>query len=171
MKFSAMNFKTSLNPAPSGVGFSIKLNKTELREIEISYGKSRPISSDIIRKSADAEQIFRKEWRGMDVVESAYVLYLKINSQILGIQRIGQGGTKSAIVDPKVIFGTALKALADRIIIAHNHPSNSLKPSQADHKLTEKIKEAGKLLDIELLDHLILIPENGYYSFKDEGYI
>lgn len=170
MKSSLMNFRKPLNPAPSGVGFSIKLNTMEIREIEISYGPSKPIKSDVIRQSADAEEIFRKEWRGIDMVESAYVLYMKINSQIIGIQRVGQGGTKIAIIDPKVVFGTALKALADRIILAHNHPSGSLKPSKSDYNLTDRFRKGGEILDIELTDHLILTPDNGYFSFRDDGF-
>ena len=165
-----MNFRKPFNPAPSGVGFSVKLNTMELREIEISYGKSRPLQSDIVHKSADAEVLFRKEWRSIDIVESAYAIYLNTNSQVIGIQRVGLGGTRVTTFDIKVVFGTALKALADRVIIAHNHPSGSLKPSRSDCNLTTQFKKAGEILDIVLLDHLILTPDNGYYSFKDDGF-
>ncbi len=67
-----------------------------------------------------------------------------------------------------MVFATALKCLATSMIIAHNHPSGTLIPSQADLNLTKKIAEAGKLLDIALLDHIILT-EGSYYSFRDEG--
>ena len=72
------------------------------------------------------------------------------------------------VADPKVIFVAALKSCSSSIILAHNHPSGNLKPSEADLQLTRKIKEAGKLLDIQVLDHLIISSE-GYLSFADEG--
>jgi DNA repair protein RadC len=72
------------------------------------------------------------------------------------------------IADPKVIFSAALKACASSIILSHNHPSGNLKPSNADIQLTKKIVNAGNLLDIAVLDHVIVSAE-GYYSFADEG--
>ena len=72
------------------------------------------------------------------------------------------------VADPKLIFVAALKSGATGVLLAHNHPSGNLTPSQADIDLTRKIKEGGKLLEIQLLDHLIITSE-GYYSFADEG--
>jgi DNA repair protein RadC len=82
---------------------------------------------------------------------------------------VSQGGLAGTVVDPKVVFAAALKARASSLILAHNHPSGNLKPSQADTDLTNKIKQGGELLDIAILDHLILSPEGGYFSFADEG--
>ena len=72
------------------------------------------------------------------------------------------------IADPKVIFMAAIKSAASGIVLAHNHPSANLKPSQADINLTRKLKSGGDLLDLAVLDHLIISSE-GFYSFADEG--
>jgi DNA repair protein RadC len=81
---------------------------------------------------------------------------------------ISRGGISGTVADPKLIFAAALKASASSIILAHNHPSGSLKPSEADIRLTKKLKEGGLYLEIPVLDHIILSKE-GYYSFADEG--
>jgi len=78
------------------------------------------------------------------------------------------GGINGTVADVRLLFATAVQSLATSVIIAHNHPSGTLEPSNADIQLTDKIKEAGKLMDISLLDHLI-ITDYGYYSFADEG--
>ncbi|MEJ7557075.1 MAG: JAB domain-containing protein [Pedobacter sp.] len=83
---------------------------------------------------------------------------------------ISQGGTAGTVVDPKLLFTTALKLKATSLILAHNHPSGELNPSEADIRITDKLVEGGKLLDIPILDHLF-ISANGYYSMSDEGLI
>ena len=85
----------------------------------------------------------------------------------MGIYRASQGGTAGTVVDAKLVFGAALKARADSIILAHNHPSGNLFPSQSDKMLTAKLVMAGKYLDMPVTDHLIIAPEGGYYSFAD----
>ena len=85
----------------------------------------------------------------------------------MGMCPISKGGVSGTVVDLKIIFATALKGRASAIILAHNHPSANLNPSQADIDLTKKIGKAGRLLDINVLDHLILSPEGEYYSFAD----
>jgi DNA repair protein RadC len=74
-----------------------------------------------------------------------------------------------AIVDVRLLFGIVLKVAGTAIILSHNHPSGTLKPSQPDRQITEKIKKGGALLDIRLLDHIILVPDGNHYSFADEG--
>lgn len=96
------------------------------------------------------------------------VLYLNNANKIIQFEIISEGGFTATIVDPRVIFKSAFAHNATAIILAHNHPSGSLKPSIADMQLTEKIKSAGALLEIRVLDHII-VSENGYYSFADEG--
>ncbi len=81
---------------------------------------------------------------------------------------MSSGGITGTIVDLRMIFSAALKANATNIMIAHNHPSGNTKPSQADKHMTAKIRQAGELLDIKLLDHLIITSES-YYSFADDG--
>ncbi|MBL4585589.1 MAG: JAB domain-containing protein, partial [Flavobacteriales bacterium] len=85
-----------------------------------------------------------------------------------GKENISKGGVSGTVVDPKVVFKLAVQYPASGIVLAHNHPSGNLKPSQADIELTKKLKQAGKALDIPVLDHLI-IGEGEYFSFADEG--
>jgi DNA repair protein RadC len=82
--------------------------------------------------------------------------------------KVSQGGVSGTVADAKIIFNAALEQLASGIILAHNHPSGNLQPSQADLSLTRRLVEAGKLLDIAILDHII-IAGKAYYSFADEG--
>ena len=83
---------------------------------------------------------------------------------------ISSGGISATLIDPKLIFGVASKSCASGIILCHSHPSSNLKPSQADLTLTRRLVEAGKLLDLQILDHIILT-KRGYFSFGDEGLI
>lgn len=100
--------------------------------------------------------------------EEFWVLLLDRRNNVLGQKRVSSGGVAGTVVDAKMIFKPALERYASHIILAHNHPSGSLKPSSQDLNLTEKIKTAGHYLDIKVLDHLI-ITAVGYYSFSDEG--
>ena len=88
---------------------------------------------------------------------------------VLGIASLFKGGVVGTIIDPRVIFQYALKTNAAQIILAHNHPSGNLKPSDADISITKKIKEGGIHLDINVLDHIILTVDERYYSFAEEG--
>lgn len=98
------------------------------------------------------------------------ILLLNRQNKIIKIQELSSGGVTGTVVDPKMIFKEALDYLACGIILCHNHPSGNLKPSQSDIDLTNKIKSAGSLFDINVLDHLIISSE-GYFSFADEGMI
>ena len=100
--------------------------------------------------------------------EEFWVIFLNRANQVIGKQNVSKGGVSGTVVDPKVVFKMAVQFPASAIILAHNHPSGNLKPSQADHQLTRKLKEAGKALDIPVLDHLI-IGDHNYFSFVDEG--
>jgi DNA repair protein RadC len=96
------------------------------------------------------------------------VLFLNRANKINHFQIISEGGITGTVADPRIILKKALEEDAVSLILCHNHPSGSLKPSRADEELTLKIKEAAKYLDIKVLDHLI-VSEDGYYSFADEG--
>jgi DNA repair protein RadC len=96
------------------------------------------------------------------------VLFLSRNHQIKSEKIMSMGGTTSTIVDLKMIFKEAVNQLACSIIVAHNHPSGSLSPSPADKEITKRIRETGKLLEINLIDHII-VGQDGYFSFADEG--
>lgn len=96
------------------------------------------------------------------------VVYLNRRNSVITIKTISSGGISGTVVDPRLIFKEAIEQKASGIILAHNHPSGNLKPSQADLNITKKLKDAGSLLEIVVLDHLI-ISEAGYFSFADEG--
>ncbi len=86
-----------------------------------------------------------------------------------GFYEVSNGGITGTLVDVRILFAVLLKSLTTAVILLHNHPSGTLKPSEADKRLTKKIKKAGELFDIKVLDHLILTPEGDYYSFADNG--
>lgn len=122
-----------------------------------------------VTSSRDAEEILRLLWSDtLTYKEEFEILLLNTANKVLGICKISEGGVAGTVVDLKIVFQTALNANASSIILAHNHPSGNLKPSEADRSLTKRITEGGKLLDIKVLDHLILTYQ-GYYSFSDEG--
>ncbi len=100
--------------------------------------------------------------------EEFWILILNRRKQIIKKQLISSGGVSGTVADPKIIFHLALQELASSIVLIHNHPSGSLKPSQSDLSLTKKLKKAGDVLDIPVVDHLIYT-DDGYYSFADEG--
>jgi DNA repair protein RadC len=100
--------------------------------------------------------------------EEFWLLLLNKATEVVARKKLSTGGTSGTVVDVKMAFKIALDAHASAIIAVHNHPSGNLKPSDADIDLTRKMKEAGKILDLPLLDHLI-VSEKGYYSFADEG--
>ena len=96
------------------------------------------------------------------------VLFLNRSNKINHFQIVSEGGITGTVADPRIILKKALEEDAVSIILCHNHPSGSLRPSRADEELTNKIKEAAKYFDIKVLDHLI-VSDDGYYSFADEG--
>ena len=100
--------------------------------------------------------------------EEFWVLYLNNANKVLSKSQQGKGGITGTIIDVRLVFKTALELGATALILSHNHPSGNLNPSDADKKITQKLKAAGSHLDIQVLDHVI-IGENGYFSFVDEG--
>jgi len=102
--------------------------------------------------------------------EEFWVLLLNRGNIVLDKRCISMGGVSGTIADPKIIFKLAIDHLASAIILCHNHPSGNLLPSQADIQLTKQMVEAGNMLGIPVLDHLI-ISDKGFYSFTDEGAI
>jgi DNA repair protein RadC len=100
--------------------------------------------------------------------EEFFVLFLNRSNKMIKKVRVSSGGISGTVVDQRLIFKQALELHSSSLILSHNHPSGNLKPSQEDINITRKIKEAGKLLELQLLDHLI-IAGNRYYSFADEG--
>lgn len=146
------------------------LHSSNLSEIKVSYScKVRCADRQKISSSTDAVEAFRAIWsQGMELREECYLLLLNRANQVLGWFRVSEGGVAGTILDPRLIFGVALKCNAVGVIVAHNHPSGNLKPSGADVNQTNRLVEGGRLLEISVLDHIILTSE-GYYSFADEG--
>ena len=121
----------------------------------------------IVNSSKDAYHAIKSQFVDLNH-EEFWILLLNRANKITSRHLISKGGQAGTVADPKIIFNTALQNHASSVILAHNHPSGNLRPSQADIDLTRKLKSAGAFLDIPVLDHLI-ITDNGFFSFTDEG--
>lgn len=150
-----------------------KILQTEgVSEVTLIYKtKVNPKDRAVITSSRDAYQILFNSWNKnlIEYVEEFKVLLLNQSNRVLGIGYLSRGTTTGSLVDIKYILQYAIKANACGLIIAHNHPSGNANPSSSDTTITRKIKEACSYLDVSLLDHLILFPVDGFYSFADEG--
>lgn len=146
------------------------LSLFQVAEIKLTYvSKVKAMDRPHILSSKDGYNILLNNWSDqIEFVEEFNILLLNRTNRVMGVYNISKGGQSGTVVDAKVIFIAALKARASSIILAHNHPSGNLKPSQADIDITKKLKQAGELLDLAVLDHLIVTPF-GYYSFADDG--
>ncbi|TWP24369.1 JAB domain-containing protein [Apibacter muscae] len=122
-----------------------------------------------ISSSEDAFQLIHPLLSDL-IIEEFWVIFLNKSNGMLGKEKISQGGITGTVVDVRLIFKRALELNAVSIIVFHNHPSGSLKPSEEDVRITKEIKEAGNLLKIMLLDHLV-VNQTSYFSFADEGFI
>jgi len=100
--------------------------------------------------------------------EEFWAIFLNQNNRVLGKSQLSSGGINQSVVDVRILFKAAIDQFATALVIAHNHPSGNLKPSTEDVKITKQIAEAGKILNIQLLDHVI-IAQNSYFSFADES--
>ena len=142
-------------------------------EVSLIYvTKVKPSERPAIKNSHDAHKIFFDSWDTATIEHKETVKMLLLNraNKVLGMTTISEGGLSGTVTDVRLIFQYAIKGNASGIIIAHNHPSGNSNPSESDQKITQKIKEAGNLLDIQLLDHIILTPEKEIFrSFADEG--
>uniref|UniRef100_UPI004048BD84 RadC family protein n=1 Tax=Roseivirga sp. TaxID=1964215 RepID=UPI004048BD84 len=137
----------------------------------LELGRRRKITETAktpqITSSKDAYELMKPELLDQPI-EQFWIITLKRNNVVIQKRIISTGGISGTVADPKIIFNKALEDFASGIILVHNHPSGNLQPSQADIKLTEKLKNAGHLLDIPVLDHLIFT-DDGYFSFADES--
>ncbi len=144
----------------------------ELAEVQVSY---KIKLKEIVRVS-NSREAFSVLYPLFDVntiglKEEFFLLLLNYGCYVLGWFKLSSGGIAGTVVDPRIIFMLALKTNACKIILCHNHPSGNLKPSDSDIKLTRRIKDAGKLFEIELLDHMIVCPNGSYLSMADQGVI
>lgn len=148
-----------------------KIDLFKISEVELIYQrKVKACDRPKIKQSQEACDLFRANWNDLKInlCEEFKILLLDRNNCCMGLSTISSGGVSGVIVDSKLIFATALKARACALILAHNHPSGNLQPSHNDIQLTKKIVQAGQLLDISVLDHLILTDDH-YYSISDNG--
>lgn len=142
----------------------------KVSEVQLSY-KSEVKPSDRVKVNSSEGAYNTLKPFYNEVIEhreASYVLLLSRANKVLGVFKLSEGGTSGTTMDSKLLFQSAILANASAVILSHNHPAGSLKPSVSDRRVTDKLVEVGKLLDIPVLDHLILTSE-GYYSFADEG--
>ena len=140
-----------------------------ISEIEVSYNPHR-IADYKISNSRELFELVLSQWnwKEIEMLEEVKVIFLNRNNIVIGIYNLAKGGISACTVDIRFILGIALKSLSTSIILVHNHPSGNLQPSQSDKEITKNLKEACKMVQIALIDHLIITKEN-YYSFADEG--
>jgi len=146
--------------------------KTKVNEITISYRGN--LQANLLTKitgSRGAADLAYSEWNknNIELHETFKIMLLNNANKVKGIYEVSNGGITGTLVDVRILFAVLLKSLTTAVILLHNHPSGTLKPSEADKQLTQKIIKAGDFLDIKVLDHLILSPDGDYYSFADNG--
>lgn len=152
-----------------GIGPAKAITITAAMELGRRRKESEPDEKPKVVTSADAAAIFKPLLSDLPH-EEFWVLLLNRNNLVIDKMMVSQGGLSGTVIDVRIILKMALDKLACSIILCHNHPSGNLVPSEADKEITKKIKEAGKHMDIPVLDHLI-IANDAYFSFTDEGLI
>ena len=136
--------------------FELKTSQTDLEQVKISNSEN---AADFIR------QFYSDD---IEIYESFFILLMNRANKVTGYAKISQGGVCGTIVDKKILLKYIVDSLASGVIIAHNHPSGTLSPSDADIRITKDVKELCKLVDSALLDHVILTADS-FYSFADNG--
>jgi len=138
-------------------------------EITVLYDKKKKPKTSIT-SAKHSVAVFKQVWDiDINMRERVYAIFLNRKNMVMGVYLLSTGGVEGSIVDLKLLFGTATKMLASGVILAHNHPSGNLNPSNNDIQLTEKVKKAAGILDIAFIDHIIITEEFNYYSFAEEG--
>ena len=147
----------------------MKTYKSNMPEITLKF-KTGNYKKTKISTSLDAFQVLVELYDNdtVDYRETAFVLFLNKANNTIGWMKISEGGTSATVIDPKMIFATALKCNASGIILSHNHPSGQLRASDEDRKMTSNLATIGYIMGIEVLDHVIVC-RSGYYSMNDEG--
>ena len=150
-----------------GIGEAKAITIAAAMELGRRRQAAASIEKTVVTSSADVATYLQTSLR--DYKHEVFaVIFLNRANKINDFKIISEGGITGTVADPRIILKKALEQDAVSIILCHNHPSGSLKPSRADEELTHKIKEAAKYFDIKVLDHLI-VSDDGYYSFADEG--
>jgi DNA repair protein RadC len=136
--------------------FEIKKIQTEFPSVKINSSRD---AADFIR------QFYGDD---IEVFESFFVLLLNRANKTIGYAKISQGGISSTVVDVKILCKYVIDSLASTVVLAHNHPSGELRPSEADKQITQRVKQALTIMDSQVIDHVILTKDS-YFSFADEG--
>lgn len=145
------------------------MKNSVLSEIKVSYSNANREKLKIAGSNTAFNLLLACWNKGtIELQEEFKILLLNRSNQVLGVYPLSKGGVSGTLVDPKLVFSVALKCNASGIILAHNHPSGNLNPSESDKTLTNKLIKASVYLDIKILDHLI-ITKTGFTSFADEG--
>jgi len=153
----------------NGIGEAKAISIIAALELGSRRRESNVINKNKISSSKDVFELFASNFSSTSY-EEFWILMLNRANHIIKKINISEGGVSETIVDAKKIFSIALENKATSIVLCHNHPSGNIQPCEADIKLTKKLKEAGKTLDILVVDHIIIGIEK-YYSFADEGII
>lgn len=150
-----------------GIGEAKAITIVAAMELGRRRKESETLERPKVASSQEAYELVKGDM--MDLAhEEFWVLLLNRANRLIKKKRVSEGGVAGTVADPKIIFKLALEELASGIIVVHNHPSGNLTASQSDITLTRKLKEAGKVLEVQLLDHLIIAGQK-YFSFADEG--
>lgn len=142
----------------------------KVAEVELVYKNQIPYPArTTILRSKNSYDLLLSSWNQskIELQEQFKILLLNLANAALGIAEISTGGITGTVVDIRLILSTTLKINVTSIILAHNHPSGNLRPSETDEKITRQIKQAAALLDIAVIDHIILTKER-YYCFADD---
>ncbi len=150
-----------------GIGQARAVTILAAMELGRRRNESEVLVRDKIKTSRDAYEIFRSTM-GDRPYEEFWIILLNRANKVIRKCNISEGGVSGTVVDPKKIFKISLDYHASSIILGHNHPSGVVTPSEADCRITKKLHEAGAMLEVTVLDHVI-IGEDSYYSFADEG--
>jgi DNA repair protein RadC len=150
-----------------GIGEAKAISIIAALEIGRRRNDTEEKPAEFIRSSKDGYNLMRRHLVDLNH-EEFWMILIGRSNKILGKELVSKGGLSNTIADPKIIFGIALQHQASGIMLVHNHPSGNLKPSREDIELTKRLASAGRLLEIQVLDHLI-ISDAGYLSFADES--
>jgi DNA repair protein RadC len=161
--------KASINELSNfkGIGEAKAISIIAALEIGRRRNDAESKAPDIIVSSKDAYNIMRRHLVDLNH-EEFWIILTGRSSKVLGKELVSKGGFSNTLIDLKIIFSLALQYKSNGIILVHNHPSGSLKPSYEDLNLTKRIADAGNIIDIKILDHLI-ITDDSFYSFADNG--
>jgi DNA repair protein RadC len=150
-----------------GIGEAKAITIVAALELGRRRQSSDLLSKTVVRTSGEIANYLKAVLK--DYTHEVFaVVFLNRANKIISFQIISTGGLTGTVADPRVILKKAIEAEATSIVLSHNHPSGSLKPSRADEELTQKIKQASTFLDIKVVDHII-VSDEGYFSFADEG--